>query len=301
MKNKKTLITVGVPAFNEERNIQSLLRDVLQQKQRGWELKEVLVYSDGSTDATVEKVKALKSPLIKINTDRDRKGQIGRIQEMFDNMKGDVLVMLDADLRLEHDNTISDMVAEFAKNNSVMLVGGNTMAFPPKNFFQRAVYSTFKVFYASRLHVRGGNNMFGCTGGCLAIRKKLARVIRFPKIKNQDAYMYFTCIKKGYTFVFVKSAVVYYKLPSNIGDYLSQVFRSNPEAVQLNLEKYFGKIVYSEFSRGNFFYIRQVIKVFLEDPLATICIIVINALCRPFFPFISKNNQTTWRVVSSTK
>jgi hypothetical protein len=143
--------------------------------------------------------------------------------------------------------------------------------------------------------------MFGCTGGCLAIRKKLAQQITFPKIKNQDAYMYFTCMKKGYSFRFVKEAVVFYKIPSNLRDYLSQVFRSNPEAVEINLKKHFGDLVQKEFSRGRLFYAKAVLKVFLEDPIPTACIILINALCKPLFPFLSKSNKTTWSVVTSTK
>jgi len=299
--NNTMKVTVGLPAYNEERNIQNVLKDILGQNQDGWDLKEILVYSDGSSDKTVEKVKELRNPLIWVNSDMERKGQIGRIQEMFGKMSGDVLVMLDGDLRLENNDIITHLIKPFKEDKMTMLVGGNTMAYPPKNFFQRAVYSTFKVFYMARLSIRGGNNMFGCTGGCLAIHKDLAKQITFPKVKNQDAYMYFVCKTKGFTFKFVKEAVVFYKLPNNLHDYLSQVFRSNPEAVEIKLTQYFGDMVKKEFSRGRFFYAKCVLKVFLEDPIPTAYIIMVNALCKPFFPFLSKSDATTWEAVTSTK
>lgn len=298
---KNITVTVGIPAYNEEKNIANVINDILGQKQDGWTLKEILVFSDGSSDKTVEIVKGFKNPHIKVNSDMERKGQIGRVQDMFDNMQGDILVMFDADLRLENDNIITSMTKPYKKDADIMLVGGNTMAYLPKNFFQRAVYSTFKVFYESRLSVRGGNNMFGCTGGCLSIRKFLAKQITFPKVKNQDVYMYLTCKSKGYKFAFVKEAVVYYKLPNNLSDYLSQVFRSNPEAVEVNFTKYFGDLVQKELSRGRFFYAKTVLKVFFQDPLPTLYIIIVNALCIPFFRFVSNSQKTTWDAVKSTK
>lgn len=299
---KQTItVSVGISAYNEEKNISNVLKDVLAQKQQGWKLQEILVYSDGSSDNTVKNAQSVKSPFIKVIEDKSRKGKTARIQELFRAVKGDILIMFDADIKIPTQNVITDLVKAFWKDSLLMLAGGNPKPFPPKNFFQRGVYATFKVFYESRIQIRNGDNLFACIGQCLAIRNKFAKEIRFPKIKNEDTYLYFSCKIKGYKFGFVQTAVVYYKLPDTLSDYISQVFRSNPEAVQQNFPRYFGKLVFEEFNRGTRFYLRNVLKVFFSDPLPVTYIIIINLTCKPFFRFFSKSQDMTWNAIRSTK
>ena len=102
-------------------------------------------------------------------------------------------------------------------------------------------------------------------------------------------------------FDFAKNAVVNYKLAASISDYLSQVFRSNPEAVQLSLSRHFGSLVNKEYDRGRIFYLRNILKVFKKSPIPTLFIIVVNISCRPFFKYKSNNNVRTWDVVATTK
>ena len=50
--NKKLTVSVGIPAYDEEANIKSLLEAILQQRQENFILKSIIVVSDGSTDRT---------------------------------------------------------------------------------------------------------------------------------------------------------------------------------------------------------------------------------------------------------
>jgi glycosyltransferase involved in cell wall biosynthesis len=300
MKNMIS-VSIGLSAFNEENNIKVILKDIISQKQTTWKIKEILVYSDGSTDTTVSQAKMIRNKLIRIVAYSERKGKTARLQQMFKDMKGEVLVMFDADIRLKNNKVIDELMKPFYKDDRVMLVGGNTMPFPPKSFFQQSVYSTFIVFYESRIKIKNGNNVFGCTGGCLAIRKDLAKKIIFPKIKNDDVYLYFSCISKGFIFRYVDSAIAFYKLPANLNDYLKQIFRSNPESVYINFTKYFGDLVHTEYKRKASFYLFAVLKSLLKRPLPTISIIVINIAARPFFRLNSNKATTTWEIAYSTK
>jgi len=47
-------ITIGIPAYNEEKNIGNLLNDILNQKLEHNILEKILVISDNSTDKTDE-------------------------------------------------------------------------------------------------------------------------------------------------------------------------------------------------------------------------------------------------------
>ena len=53
MTNKLTL-SIFIPAYNEEANIEHLLRSILSQKQDNFKLSDINVVSDGSSDKTEE-------------------------------------------------------------------------------------------------------------------------------------------------------------------------------------------------------------------------------------------------------
>ena len=54
-------ITVGIPAYNEEKNIKILIERIFEQKIRNAQLTQVVVISDGSIDSTTTVCKNFKS------------------------------------------------------------------------------------------------------------------------------------------------------------------------------------------------------------------------------------------------
>lgn len=292
-------VSVGIAAYNEEKNIRRVLQDILTQKKDGWQLKEILVYDDGSSDDTAREIRAVRSAKIKLIHDAHRRGKTFRLAQMFKAFEGDVLVMFDGDIQFSDGNVITNLVEPF-KNIMVMLVGGNSTPFPPVSFFQRCVYSTFDVFYRSRNSINNGNNIFGCTGSILAIRKHLARTVELPDIMNEDAYIYLFCIRKHFLFRYRDNAVIYYTLPSHLKDYLRQAFRSHPEAVEVELRTHFGDLVDREFARPLKFYLYSVFLTFLRKPLEVITISLIHIVCKPFYSHISSRYKLSWFTASST-
>ncbi len=301
MKTRKNLqrISVGIAAYNEEKNVRRILKDILAQRNDEWQLKEILVYDDGSSDNTANEIRAVKSAKIKLIHDSHRRGKTFRLSQMFKTFQGDVLVMFDGDIEFADINVITNLVKAF-QDQRIMLAGGNSTPRPPASFFQRCVYTTFAVFYRSRKMIRGGNNIFGCTGSILAIRKYLARTISLPDIINEDAYIYLHCIQNGYLFKYQDSAVIHYALPSNLKDYLRQAFRSHPEAVDVELKKYFGNLVEKEFARPVRFYIYSVFLTFIRMPVEVIAISLIHILCKPFYKIVTSRYKLGWFTAAST-
>lgn len=298
MKNTKS-ISIGLSVFNEANNISSVLNDILAQKRSGFYLEEILVFDDGSTDKTVEIVKSMKNKKIKIIQDDKRIGKTQRLNQMLRKFRGDILIMFDGDIRLASKLVVLKLIEPFGEAD-VMLVGGNSMPYAPKSFFQKAVYSTFNIFYKSRKNIKNGNNIFGATGSILAVRKKFGRTIKMPKIINEDTFMYLSCIADGYKFVYVDKAVVFYKLPQKISDYVKQVFRSDPRAATFELNKYFGELVEQEFHRPVIFYFRSIFEEFILNPIGLLFIIGINLFCKIFTPLVIRNYKLDWFTAGST-
>ncbi|MCR4324996.1 MAG: glycosyltransferase [Candidatus Curtissbacteria bacterium] len=298
MKQLKN-ISIGISAYNEGKNIKKLLDEILNQEKNRWRLSEILIYCDGCSDNTINQAQTVKNSLIKIIDGKKRMGKTYRLKQMFEQFSGEILIMFDGDIELGDKNVVTNLIKPF-RNKNVMLVGGNSKPFTPRTFFERSVYSTFSVFYDSRLKINGGNNIFGCTGSVLATRGNFAKSLNLPDLINEDAYIYLKCLSRGFQFKYVDKAIVYYKLPTNLKDYLRQLFRSDPRAVTEELETYFGQLVESEFNRPPKFYIRAVAKALLKNPTGASFIAIVNVLCKPFIKKISKNYKLTWFTAIST-
>ena len=122
--NKKdSMVSVLIPARNEEHNILKLLRDLSTQDYHNY---EVLVYDDNSTDCTAEivteyikkdnKVKILSSKILP-------NGWLGKnnaCHSLAMEAKGDYLLFLDADVRVKHN--IIGRTVNFAHENNLSLV-----------------------------------------------------------------------------------------------------------------------------------------------------------------------------------
>lgn len=297
---KEVLISVGIAAYNEEPNIKKVLTAILNQKETGWKLKEVLVLCDGCTDKTSTKAKEIQDKRITVIEDGKRKGKTQRLNELFQMFSGDILVMFDGDIGFSGNSVVTKLIQPFLKDDKVMVVGGNSRPYRPKTFVEKAVYATFSVFYESRKKIRKGNNIFGATGSILAGRSAFLKKMKLPQIVSEDAFIYMTCISKKFKFKYVDNAVIYYKLPKNFSDYIKQVLRSNPESVTVELEPYFGKKVHKEFHRPFSFYAKNVFMAFINNPIGVTTIMAINILCRPLHSLVIKNYNLNWFTAHST-
>jgi cellulose synthase/poly-beta-1,6-N-acetylglucosamine synthase-like glycosyltransferase len=295
-------VSVGIAALNEEKSIGVVLDSVIFQKRSGWVLDEVLVYSDGSTDGTVSEVNKRGGRFVKVWDCKERKGKPFRCNQILKDFKGDVLIIFDADIKIVGKNVITSIVDEFRKDSEVMLVGGNSRVYPPKNFFERAIQTSYYVYFKSREELKGGNNAFGCTGACIALRKVFAKEIKIPEwVISEDVFLYFSCLKAGYKFKYVPRAKVLYKTAGNLKDFIKQMFRSSPEAVNLQYKKYFGDLVDKEYSRPKLFYLKAISEAFIKNPLGTIYMIVLKLLAKPFYFYFSKKYKLSWYTADSTK
>lgn len=301
MKQKNYMVSIAISALNEEITIKEIIKDILAQRQSGWSLKELIVYCDGCTDKTADIVRSIKNPKIRIYEGKDKLGKVYRINQALSDFRGEVLVIFDADIKLEGRNVIANLINEFRKGDKVVLVGGNSRVYPPKTFFERAIYSSYIPYFEAREKLRGGNNVFGCTGACIALRRDFAKKVQIPSwVINEDTYFYFTCISMGYLFRHAKGAVVRYALAKNLRVFLRQIFRTHPEAVKVKYKKLFGNSIEEEYQRPFNFYIKSLWKVLKINPIGTLYMIAIKFFCLPFYSLITPRYNLKWYGRNST-
>ncbi|WP_448588323.1 glycosyltransferase family 2 protein [Thermocrinis sp.] len=95
------MISVVIPAYNEEENIPIIYERLKGVLDRMGEDYEVIFVDDGSTDLTYQRLKelALKDKRLKVIRFKRNYGQTAAMSAGFEHAKGEVIITLDADLQ----------------------------------------------------------------------------------------------------------------------------------------------------------------------------------------------------------
>lgn len=130
--NKKPLVSIIVPVLNEEKILESTLKNIKKQTYKNYEL---IVVDNGSTDKSVEIAKKFADKLLF----EEKKGSINAMVKGFENAEGDILVTCDAD-SLYPKNYLKKIVNTFCKNENIVAIYG------PFKFIENGKISNFFVW-----------------------------------------------------------------------------------------------------------------------------------------------------------
>jgi len=119
MNFQDTLLSLVIPLFNEEENIQLLLKSIDEALN---EYKfEIILVDDFSTDKTVNEIKKLNHPKVKLIEFRKNYGQSSALAAGFDNAEGDFIITLDGDLQNDPKDILPMLQKLYAENWDVVV------------------------------------------------------------------------------------------------------------------------------------------------------------------------------------
>lgn len=278
MKQKPT-VTVGVPAYNEEANVAHLLEAVLVDSSRYVRLLEVIVVSDGSTDDTVKQARSIKDSRVSVVNHKRRLGVNRTENEIIKHARGDVLVMLNADVMPVESDFLDKITFSIRKDSSVGCVGATSFPLPPRNLFERIIANShyMKVNLAQRIN--SSNNVYLCYGVARAFSKRFYTKLRWADDCPEDAYSYFACKTMGFEFVYSQQASVYFRPPFNLSEHASQSTRFVAGISQL--KKHFdADFIQREYKIPKLLLIGTLLKYFWRNPFSTPAYLLITLFIR---------------------
>jgi glycosyltransferase involved in cell wall biosynthesis len=99
--NKQVDVSIVVPLYNEEGNVQELYRELRSVLDRQSSTFEILFINDGSTDRTADLLKEMSSsdPHVVVVNFRRNFGQTAAMSAGFDYSRGDIVITMDGDLQ----------------------------------------------------------------------------------------------------------------------------------------------------------------------------------------------------------
>jgi len=227
-------VSVLVSAYNEEKNIEQKLHNLLELDYPE-ERIEILVGSDGSTDRTDEIIKKVIAATPKVSRNvtwsqyydqsqaslgekltvwffrqEPRQGKPSMLNTLVQQAKGDILVLTDARQRMDKD-AIQELVKYF-DDPRVGAVSGDLhyeSETGNKTAAGLGLYWRYEKFIRKSESRMG--SMLGATGALYAARRSL-----FPRLPVDlildDVYVPLKVIEQGYRAIFDKRAKVYDKV-----------------------------------------------------------------------------------------
>lgn len=157
----QSLVSVCIPVYNGEKFIKEAVETALNQK---YDNLEVIVVDNCSTDSTVEIVKSVNNPKLRLVVNDSNLGMVGNWNKCIKEAKGDYINLLCADDRLKED-CVAKKAAILDEHPNVVLVSSDTdiisetgeVMMKRKGLRKTGVYSGTKIFRKS-IHSR---NLYG--------------------------------------------------------------------------------------------------------------------------------------------
>lgn len=226
---KLPFVSMLISAYNEENIIMDKIRNCLSINY-SQENIEILIGSDGSDDATVEKLNKNNYSHIKIFDFKERRGKINVLKDLINNAKGEILVFSDANTMYEPD-AITRLVAYFADDRVGCVCGRLKLKSPDRSREGECegLYWRYESFI-KRIEGELGT-VLGANGAIYAIRKDL-----FPNIPDdtiiEDFVIPMKILERGYKTVYEKDAVAYEDSSKTIADESRRKIRIGAGAYQ---------------------------------------------------------------------
>jgi cellulose synthase/poly-beta-1,6-N-acetylglucosamine synthase-like glycosyltransferase len=163
-------VTGVVVAFNEGRRIVARVENLLGADYPPEKLS-VIVVSNGSTDDTVERVRALGDARITVLEQAGRAGKAAGLNDALAQCRSDLVVFSDARQRFE-PATLRQLVRHFAEP-AVGAVSGSLEIEPSEHGVASAVDTYWRMEKRLRADEARFDSCIGCTGAVYAIRREL--------------------------------------------------------------------------------------------------------------------------------
>ena len=213
-------ITIGICAYNEEKNIERTIRAIFSQKIKKCRIEEVIVVSSGSTDSTEDIVKRLSDeyPSVRLLPQKEREGKNSAVNLILDNKKTNISVLLNADNIFENENSLEQLIKPL-QDDVVGMVGGHPI---PTNSDKTMAGYTVQLMWKMHHHV---SMQLPKTGELIAFRDVGTRLP--TNMQSDEDILRMKLEKEGYMTVYAPDATILNHGPDTIRDYIKQRTRVN--------------------------------------------------------------------------
>lgn len=213
------MISVVIPAYNEEKGISKCIESILPQISI---TDEVIVIASGCTDGTHDAVMNIPDNRVRLIVQKEREGKASAINLAVSKAFGDTIVQTDSDVELDKD-AIENILYPLYDPDYVAVSGKPMPIIPEGNLFYDWTIMSYNKIHELRIKEHKEGVFWHLSGYLLAFNKVAFEELPFAK-GAVDAVMGQSLLKKG-KIAYADDALVYVKAPTNIKDFVAQKAR----------------------------------------------------------------------------
>jgi cellulose synthase/poly-beta-1,6-N-acetylglucosamine synthase-like glycosyltransferase len=295
-------VTIGICAYNEGKNIESLLHDILYDQELPVN-SEILVVGSGCTDNTLDIVQKFveKDFRIKLLIEKERRGKASAVNKILQSAKTDFIIFVSADT-MPDKRCFFRLVSAMQKPNVGLVCARPSPINNPKFLTGKLVQMLWsfhdQVFiqFSDEGHAKHASEVF-------CIRRGIVNLI--PKgTVNDDAYIALITKRKGWTISYEPKATVYIRGPETLQDYFRQrrrVIFGHYQVKKLTGEspQYFTALI------GSTSAVRNLLSVLSNKDqiftLLTFVLIECTSNLAATMDRLFKKSHSKWKIASTTK
>lgn len=211
---KKIMISIGIAAYNEEKNIKRLLDSIRSQRLKKVKIKEILIISSGSTDDTNSIISNYQKKYKKIRfiIQSKRLGKASAVNLILRESREDIIVLMSADILLKSD--LLEKLCMPLSKPIVGIVGSRPMPLNDKStFFGYTAHLLWDLHH--KISLKSPK-----MGECIAFRKVFKQI---PVLSSVDEANIEPLIRgQGFKSVYQPKAVIYNMGAKNLKDYIAR-------------------------------------------------------------------------------
>jgi len=206
MNNNQPLVSVILPVYNDETNIEKSINSILNQTYKNIEL---LIYNDGSNDSTQKIISNIDSPLIKIFSNDKNIGLTKALNFLISKSSGEIIARQDSD-DISYLDRIEKQV-DYLLSNKLDAAASRARR---KNSKRKIPSISF--YLPLKIQVLYKNPMIH---GTLMIKKSVLEELNFYNSKfkySQDFKLLIDLLNNGYKFRILNEVLYELNLINNI-------------------------------------------------------------------------------------
>ena len=214
------LVSVIVPAYNEEKSIAKCIEKLLDQDYKG--AMEIIVVNDGSRDKTAEIVS--QYPVKFINLTKNG-GKANALNRAIEDAKGDIIIFSDGDSNMAKD-AVSSLIRCFNANPTVDMVTGSVLINNPEKS-KILTYCQMVEYHLEQevaRHLQGlSGNVLVCPGPITAVKRRVCDAIKYSdETIVEDADFTVNVLRKSMKVIRDPYAKVYTNAPQTLKSWYKQ-------------------------------------------------------------------------------
>ena len=300
-------ISVGVCAYNEEKNIGLLLENLLTEQGLSCN-SEIIVVCSGCTDHTPLVVERFieKDKRVKLIRERERSGKASAINKILRIYKGDFLFLIPADV-IPAPFSLDKLLEEMLSDQYVGVICGKPV---PVNEEDGLLGYMGRLIW--RLHHRTLKFLDGlqlsshASGELMVIRRNIVEKIPVAVV-NDDAYIAIQAVKRNFEVRYCQEAIVRIRAPTNIIDFIKQRRRvvyghHRVKRITEHHPRTLENMIFYD-PRKTLHVLKEEIKERPKDSLKLFTAIFIEAIVNllAIIDVLAKKEHTVWTIAESTK